>query len=40
MTPQVATTVATLLTATYLFTSHRRQVLARAEAKNVKTGGK
>lgn len=40
MTPQVATTVATLLTATYLFTNHRRQVLARAEAKNVKTGGK
>ena len=40
MTPQVATTVATLLTATYLFTSHRRQVQARVEAKNAKTGGK
>ena len=40
MTPQVATTVATLLTATYLFTNHRRQVQARVEAKTGKTGGK
>ena len=40
MTPQVATTVATLLTATYLFTSRRQKLHARVVAKNVETGGK